>query len=135
MAGNPFPVQPIISKVTQYGLSATAGGWDPDGDSGTDKWQGSHGNVLNFNSCALTVSAENALAATLPYGHPFLASRDSGRLMPGTPLRVTMGALVFIKNFDDRAPESDPRLDVFNPYAFDNSLIRDFADVEVWMGE
>lgn len=126
-------MMPVFNvKITQYGLSLKAGGWDGVGDGGTDAWQGNHGNALNFSSCALTLSAENALADTLPYGSPFLASRESKRLMPGTPLQVQFaGGLVFIRNFDDRAPEADPRLDVFNPWAFDPTLTEDFAGVSV----
>jgi hypothetical protein len=115
---------PIKIKTTQYGLSARAGGWDPDGDSGTDNWKGNHGNTLNICSCALTVSAEEQLAL----------SRGGGarQLPPGALLKITWpdSRLVLYRTFDDRAPEADPRIDLFMPWAFDHHL-PDFGNVEV----
>ena len=123
-------------KTTQYGLSARAGGWDPDGDSGTDQWQGNRGNTLNLSSCALTESAEEALSETLTSLDPRrLFSQGQmirGRLAPGTLLKITYpdARIVLFRTFDDRAPESDPRLDIFNPFAF-NHGIPDMGNVEV----
>ena len=106
----------ILMKTTQYGLSKRAGGWDPDGDSGTDRWEGHHGTTLNISSCALTKSAEAQLAM----------SKGGGaiELPPGTLLKITYpdARLVLFRTFDDRAPEDDPRLDIFNPLAFDTRL-------------
>lgn len=119
-------------KTTQYGLSVKAGGWDPDGDSGTDQWQGDVGNILNLSSCALTVSAEDELARSLLIpGTPAPAGRL--HLPQGQLLKVTFpGAphIVLYRTFDDRAPEADGRLDIFNPYAFDH-VIPDTGEVEV----
>lgn len=104
-------------KTTQYGLSVKAGGWDPDGDSSTDQWQGDHGNTLNTSSCALTASARALL--NLP--------AHSGKL-----IRITFPGsnVVLYRTHDDTAPESDPRLDIFNPWSFD-AYIPDFGLAEV----
>lgn len=105
---------PIAMKTTQYGLSKRAGGWDSDGDSGTDAWEGNYGNMLNLSSCALTASAEAQLA-TAWFGE------GTTRLTPGMLLKITYpnAKIVLYRTFNDRAPESDARLDIFNPWAFD----------------
>lgn len=89
-------------KITQYGLSKHAGGWDPYGDSGTDKYIGSRNNKLvDGVSCALTESAEEGLGCK--FGDTLLVTFDDG----STQARVVA----------DRAPEEDARLDMFNALA------------------
>jgi hypothetical protein len=128
---------PVTAKTTRYGLSPRVGGWDVPGDSGTDAWMGCFGNKLNSASCALTVSLELALCETLPAGHPALAvdangQRMQGHLTPHTLLMVIWPGtpLVVYRTFDDRAPESDPRLDNFLPWKDDPS-IPDYGQVSV----
>lgn len=115
----------VYMKTTRYGLSPRAGGWDIPGDSGTDNWIGCFGNKLNTASCALTVSAESALSATLPEGDSRLGD-GSGKLKPHTLLKVTflapMDKMVIYRTFDDRAPESDDRLDNFLPIHDDPTI-------------
>jgi hypothetical protein len=103
-------------KITQYGLSIKAGGWDSYGDSGTDKFQGDHNNtILNGTSCALTASARDGLGA-----------------QRGDLLRITFdNGYKYYRRYDDTAPESDPRLDMFNAWAFDKQVPAEFAAVEI----
>lgn len=90
-------------RVTQYGLSKKAGGWDGVGDSGTDEWLGNHGNTLfDGFSCALTQAAQDALGIACKPGVLILIEFDDGTTQ--------------VRRFDDRAPESDSRLDMFNAY-------------------
>jgi len=127
-------------KTTRYGLSPRAGGWDVPGDSGTDNWMGCFGNKLNTSSCALTNSAEAALAQSLLSASDSRIARDGnnqiipGRLKPHTLLKVTFLApfdkLVIYRTFDDRAPEVDERLDNFLPFK-DDSTIPDHGYVSV----
>lgn len=128
-------MNPVPLKTTQYGLSTRLGGWDRDGDSGTDNWMGCFGNKLNLSSCALTESAERTIAEALPPDHPARVTNAMGKatLRPHTLLKVTWAVdqrLVLYRTFDDRAPENDPRLDIFNPWAFNNH-IPDFGSAEV----
>lgn len=123
-------------KTTLYGLSPKVGGWDIPGDSSTDAWQGNHGNFLNTSSCALTESAEALLAASLPtFDSRRLFSNGQvvpDRLKPKILLKITWDdpKLVDYRTFDDRAPESDPRLDLFYPYV-DPVGIPDFGYASV----
>lgn len=123
----------VRMKTTRYGLSPRVSGWDSPGDSGTDAWQGNRGNTLNTSSCALTVSAEDLLARSL-LDNPDANPGTNFKLTPGRLLRITYLApfehLVFYKEFADRAPESDPRLDIFLPWADDRS-IPDYGYVSV----
>ena len=107
----------LLMKTTQYGLSKSAGGWDPDGDNGTDAWQGNQGNILNLSSCAPTASARLKLG---------LAPKQIALL------KITFpdSRLVLYRETGDSAPESDDRIDLFMPWAFDNH-IPDFGTVEV----
>ena len=102
--------------ITQYGLSKKAGGWDPDGDSSTDRFEGDRGNVIqNSISCALTASAVTLLGAK-----------------HGDYLQIVFpNGFTYIRRYDDTAPESNPRLDLFNAWAFDKQVPGDFADVRV----
>jgi hypothetical protein len=79
----------------------------------------------------LTDSAEFALAESLPGDSP-KRTNQVGRLQPGTLLKITFDdpRVVLFRTFDDRAPEADARLDIFNPLAFDHR-IPDQGNVEV----
>ena len=128
----------VTMKVTRYGLSVKAGYWDPYGDSSTDQFQGNHGNTLNTASCALTQSAEVLLAQSLLSASDARLMRDGngqvipGRLKPGTLLKITWSDphRVQYRAFDDRAPEAEPRCDLFYPWDDDRS-IPDVAQVSV----
>lgn len=88
-------------KITQYGLSKKAHGWDGVGDSGTDAWLGNHGNkLIDGFSCALTERAQELLGCVA--GALILITFDDGTTQ--------------VRRFDDRAPEADARLDMFNAY-------------------
>lgn len=105
-------------KITEYGLSKKAGGWDGIGDSGTDAWLGNHSNLLNTSSCALTRSAQDLLHA-----------------MPGDLLKVKFNErYVYYVTFDDRAPEDDPRVDMYFPFVrpVEFNHLSDFADVTIF---
>lgn len=102
-------------KITQYGISVKNRGWDGVGDSGTDKFLGNHNNKLvDGVSCALTVSAQTILGAKA--GDWLFIVFDDNTTQ--------------IRRFDDRAPESDPRLDLFNAWK-ERKQGSDFADVVV----
>ena len=102
-------------KITQYGISIQAGGWDGKGDSGTDQWLGNEGNTLvDGVSCALTQSAQKELCAK--FGDTLLITYDDG----STEQRIVA----------DRAPEDDGRLDRFNAYR-ELSQPSDFANVVI----
>lgn len=101
-------------KITEYGLSIKAGGWDTYGDSGTDNWQGNRNNRLSRFSCALTQSAQDGLSAQS--GDILKIVFDNGKTL--------------YRSFDDRAPEDEPRLDMFFPIAF-VPMPSEFAEVTV----
>lgn len=107
-------------KITQYGLSVKAGGWDGVGDSGTDKWLGNHNNILDLCSCALSPEARMLFSAVA--GDLFLVEFDNG--------------LKLVKQFDDSTAANlgEPRLDVFNPYKEDQVQVHagDFATVSLF---
>ena len=99
-------------RITQYGYND-----DPYMDSKTERRIGGWDNVLNAESCALTDAAVKLLELTQ-------ANR-------GAKLQVvfTNGATIF-RRWDDRAPEANARLDLYQPQGFDKSL-PDFATVTV----
>ena len=106
------------ARITQFGLSVKAGGWDQYGDPETDKFIGAHGKLMPQAAvdCALTDSL-----------------RDKLGIKPGQYVKVCWPAQTLCLRFIDRAPESDDRVDVFRPYQF--SLAQDhwgdFADVTI----
>ena len=115
-------------KITHYGEPN-----DPTPDSNTRAWIGNHGNTLNVSSCALTGAAEDLLARTI-LRQRLMGDSHVGplRLAPGALLKITFSdRLVFFRTFDDRAPEADPRVDLFNPYDNLPPGLPDFATVEV----
>lgn len=96
-------------KITQYGYSN-----DPDGDTLTREGWGCWGNKLDANGCALTKSAEDAIGA-----------------LKLCWLEITFtNGVVMQRQWQDRAPESDPRLDLYQPQGFDRTL-PDFGTVKV----
>jgi hypothetical protein len=101
-------------QVTRYGLSKKAGGWDPYGDSETDKGLGSKGNILSYFACAITDSARMALGAN--FDDYLVIVFPDGRQQ--------------IRRIEDRAPELNGRVDLFYPWADDPS-IPDYADVSI----
>jgi len=103
-------------KITQYGLSLKEGGWDTYGDSSTDRFEGNANNVIyNSSSCALTASARDLLGAK-----------------EGDWLEIDFGHdQVYLRRYEDTAPETDPRLDMFNAWVEDKQIHQDFADVRV----
>jgi len=106
-------------KITQYGLSVSAGGWDGVGDSGTDAWLGNHNNKLDRCSCALSSEAKVLLGAVV--GDLFLVEFANG--------------FQLVKQYDDSTAElGEPRLDVFNPYAEDQEQVAagDYAMVTIF---
>lgn len=99
-------------KITEYGY-----GDDPYGDTLTRQGWGGWGNRLNGASCALTDSEVKALGLT-PRDH-------------GAKLKITFSnGTVIYRFWADRAPESNQRLDLYEPEGFDKS-IPDEATVEV----
>lgn len=95
--------------VTQYGPSEKVGGWDGDGDSGTDAGLGCHNNKLEDGiSCALSKPAEEALG-----------------VKPGVWLDILLSNDIMIeRRFDDRTDPSLPnaRVDLYNFKGFDNTI-------------
>ncbi len=107
-------------KITQYGLSIKAGGWDGKGDSGTDKWLGNHNNRLDACSCALSPEAKTLFGAVV--GDLFLIEWSNG--------------LKLVRQFDDSTAANlgEPRLDLFFPYHMNEAVRQagDFANVTLF---
>lgn len=99
----------IKMKLTQYGYAG-----DPYMDSYTAKGQGAYHDLEKGISCALTDSAKSALGATKRCW-----------------LRISFahGGSV-VRRYDDRAPQSDHRCDLYMKDGFDHTL-PDYATVEV----
>ncbi len=96
-------------KVTQYGYPN-----DECGDTLTEQGWGFRDNKLNEKSCALTVSAQRLLG-----------------VKAFQPIKIDFGnGLVLIRNFDDRAPQGEPRVDLYMPKGMNKSL-PDYAMVSV----
>lgn len=103
-------------KITQYGLSVKAGGWDASGDTLTDKQQGNNDNHIDYGSCAMTVKSCDDLGVPHKDGK--------------TVLRIDFGNdNVIYRRHDDTAPESEARVDCFQR-AFDKTW-PDYAEVTV----
>lgn len=97
-------------KITSYGQKG-----DPYADTNSENWIGNHDNGLTISSCALTQSAQDMLGCA-----------------QGALLRIVFtNRLVMYRTFDDRAPEADPRLDLFNPFNCLPPGLPDYADVTV----
>ena len=107
------PGNPIRAKTTQYGYKD-----DPCGDSLTKAGYGCFDAEglpsLKVGDCALTKSLQEALGAVM---HDMIKAK-----WPNGDV------LVF--RFNDRAPESDFRLDIYHPDGFD-STIGDYADISL----
>lgn len=103
-----------VIRITQYGLSVKAGGWDTYGDSLTDKGFGCFGNKLTAQGCALTKGAQEALGATK---------------LCWLQVKFSNG-IVHVRQFQDRAPEDEERLDEYNPEAFIKDQ-PDYAEVSI----
>lgn len=94
-------------KTTQYGYPN-----DEDGDTLTKEGWGCWGNKLTAAGCALTKSAENLLGATK---------------LCWLKITYSTGVILY-RQWQDRAPEADDRLDLYQPQGFDKTL-PDYADV------
>jgi len=102
-------------KTTRYGLSVKAGYWDTYGDSSTDNFlgDGKDGHTLTTASCALTRGAANLLG-----------------IKEGAIIRIVWDDKTEqFRRYDDTAPEDEPRVDLFYPYA--DHPLPDFGDVTV----
>ncbi len=104
-------------KITQYGYPG-----DPYADSFTEAGWGGWGNRLSGGSCALTDGAVQSLGLTKAR-HGAKLQIDFTKEKGGHTLRL-------IRFWDDRAPEAEPRCDLYQPRGFDKSL-PDFAEVTV----
>lgn len=108
-------------RITRYGLSIKAGGWDPDGDSSTDDWIGNHNNHLSSASCAVSPSAKALLGCV--NGDILDISFDIQREQ--------------LRRVDDTAPEGskgdldEPHIDLFYPWK-DDPTLPDYAMVRVF---
>jgi hypothetical protein len=101
-------------RITRYGKSKEAGGWDNYQDDGTDKLEGDHGNTLvDKVSCALTASARAAL--NISHGQWVFIQFSDG--------------LFQCRRYDDTAPEENERVDLF--YEFHDEELSELADVTV----
>ena len=94
----------VKMKATQYGRSIKAGGWDADGDSGTDAGLGNSGKEMSFRAAALTEKARELLGI----------DRADHRL-----LDVDFGnGIVQRRRDEDTAPEDEARIDLLNYWQF-----------------
>ncbi len=96
-------------KITQYGYAS-----DPYMDSYTKRGLGAYHKLVPHISCALTDSAKHALGAH--HGSWIKIHFQSG------------GS--FVRRYDDRAPEGDHRVDLYNPAGF-NRALGDYAEVSL----
>jgi hypothetical protein len=96
-------------KITQYGYKN-----DPYMDSYTARGEGAYHQLQVGVSCALTDSAKAALGAH-----------------HGSWVRIHFaGGSDEVRRYDDRAPEHDMRVDLYNPGGFVNGL-SDYAEVSL----
>jgi hypothetical protein len=94
-------------KITQYGYAD-----DPYMDTDTRKGDGAYHKLEEGISCALTDSARHALGANK---HAWVEIKFAGGVSQ-------------YRRIDDRAPEVDKRVDLYNPGGFQNAL-GDYAEV------
>jgi hypothetical protein len=99
-------------KLTQYGYRN-----DPYMDSETAKGHGAYHALESGISCALTDSAKSALGAT---------KRCWIRI--SFPAGGSM-----VRRYDDRAPETDHRVDLYMPAGFETAL-PDYAEISLTTG-
>ena len=103
----------VQMQLTQYGYPH-----DPFGDSETRKGHGAYHPLVRNESVALTDAGLKALGLTrqnVLSSHPWVNINLRG----GGTLE---------RRIDDRAPEANKRVDLYQPGGFDRSL-PDFADV------
>ena len=92
--------------LTQYGPSPKIGGWDKYGDSDTDAGVGIQNRKLTRQSCALTDTVRDALGA-----------------LPGDNIEIDLGGgQIIYRVYDDRAPEANARVDLYQPIGFDSTI-------------
>ena|ERR1700760_991531 len=94
-------------RVTQYGFPK-----DPDGNTLTSQDWGNVGNKLTINGCALTDQAKNLLGV---------------KEMDWIFLYFENG-IAMCRQFQDRAPEDEPRIYLYVPHGWD-AYLPDFAEV------
>jgi len=105
----------IQMQLTQYGYPN-----DPYGDSETRKGHGAYHSLVRNESVALTDSGLRALGLTraqVRTGHPWV------------DIKLRGGGLLE-RRIDDRAPEANMRVDLYQPGGFDRRL-PDRADVSL----
>jgi hypothetical protein len=105
----------VRMQLTQYGYPH-----DPYGDSETRKGHGAYSNLANDRSVALTDSALRALGlnrSEVRKDHPWININLKG----GGTLQ---------RRIDDRAPEKNNRVDMYEPGGFNHKL-PDYADISL----
>ena len=103
----------INMRLTQYGYPG-----DPYSDSETRKGHGAYHSLVGGESVALTDSGLRALG---------LSRAEVRREHPWVDIRLRGGGTLE-RRIDDRAPESNRRVDLYQPGGFDRRL-PDYADV------
>jgi len=107
------PAGGVSMRLTQYGYPG-----DPDSDSETRKGHGAYHSLVAGESVALTDSGLRALGLT----RSAVLSQH-----PWVDIKLRGGG-VLERRIDDRAPEANRRVDLYEPGGFDRRL-PDFADV------
>lgn len=103
----------VRMQLTQYGYPD-----DPYSDSETRKGNGAYHSLVPGESVALTDSGLRALGLT----------RSGVRAThPWVDIRLKGGGILQ-RRIDDRAPQSNMRVDLYQPQGYDHSL-PDYADV------
>jgi hypothetical protein len=103
----------VRMQLTQYGYPD-----DPYMDSETAKGSGAYHRLVEGESVALTDSGLRALGLT----------RQSVRAThPWVDIKMRGGGIL-TRRVDDRAPQSNMRVDLYQPRGYDHSL-PDYADV------
>src|ERR1700757_885820 len=93
-------------KVTQYGYPS-----DPDGDTLTEEGWGAWDNKLTEDGCALTNQALIELSEDM-------------LMLPFYWIKIDFknGTAPLVRQYQDKAPESDARVDLYMPSGFDKFL-------------
>lgn len=97
----------VYVKLTQFGYRN-----DPYGDSETRKGHGAFSPLQADRSVAMTDSAREALG---------ISRKMASTQHPWVDIRLPNGGMM-TRRLDDRAPEADRRVDVYQPRGFDSRL-------------
>lgn len=113
-------------KITQYGYKN-----DEYADTLTEAGEGGWGNHLEKAGCALTDKAVATLGLTKADHGAKLRIEFGDWIATGNGVSVfKTSGIIYVRFWEDRAPEDEPRLDLYQPDGFVKNL-PDYANVTV----